>query len=88
MEDPALRASPPAEFCSEYFESIEKMRWVDTEQPLGGKRNIIIEAGYWQRKSRDSVRERPGLIGADAKFYSVTFPRSVMLARAVERNRK
>jgi hypothetical protein len=46
MEDPALRASPPAEFCSEYFESIEKMRWVDTEQPLGGKPNIIIDAGY------------------------------------------
>jgi hypothetical protein len=44
MDDPALRAWRPAEFCSEYFESSEKMLGVDAEQQLGGKRDIIIDA--------------------------------------------
>ncbi len=80
--------NPPEELYAEYFESIENMIWTDAGHQLRAGRNIIIDSGFWSRKSRDVVRDHLDRIGADAKFYFVTCPRSVMLARALARNRK
>ena len=88
MDDPTPRVQPPEEFFAEYAESIENRIWADAEQQLRAEHDVIVDAGFWSRKSRDVVRDRLDRIGAEAKVYFVTCPRSVMLARALERNRK
>lgn len=79
--------NPPEALFAEFFSSIEGMIWTEVEQQLRDGRDVIIDAGFWSRKSRDVARTRVKEIGANAKFYFVACPKPVMLDRALDRSR-
>lgn len=79
--------NPPAARYAEYFKSVEDLIWNEIEQQLRASRDVIIDAGFWSRRSRDRARRRINEIGANARLYFVTCPESVMLKRVLERSR-
>ena len=78
--------NPPESRFEEYFVNVENLVWNEAERMLKAGRDVIVDAGFWTRESRDIARGRIAGVGAVAKFYSIICPRDVMLARTLKRS--
>ncbi len=56
--------NPPQESFAEYGKAIERVIWAEAEQKLLAGLDIIVDAGFWLRESRELVRGRLDRIGA------------------------
>ena len=79
--------NPPEEHYGEYFAQVENLIWDEATLAVRAGTNIILDFGFWTRKSRNLARNRVLSIGATAKFYEILCPQQIMRARALERSK-
>jgi predicted kinase len=79
--------NPPEEHFSGYMAQVMNLIWDEAALAVRAGTDVILDFGFWTRESRDLARERTRSIGAAAKFYSVSCPRHIMRARALERSK-
>lgn len=79
--------NPPEKHFSEYLVQVENLIWDEATREIRAGSDVILDFGFWTRKSRDVARKRVCSIGAVAKFYKIFCPTHIMRARALERSK-
>ena len=79
--------NPPADQFDEMSERIHKLIWALTKKLVDHEVEVILDHGFWTRKSRDHARKRVETMGAIPRFYRMICPDSVADARVLERSR-
>jgi predicted kinase len=78
--------NPPLEHFAEYYKQVEELIWVYASRLLELNQDVILDAGFWSRRSRDDARARARAIGAETRLYFLDAPESVLLERVRKRN--
>ncbi|MBV6628165.1 MAG: ATP-binding protein [Rivularia sp. (in: Bacteria)] len=78
--------NPDEERFSDYYNRISDLIWNLTMQLLGLDRDVILDFGFWSRKSRDEARYKAKIANAEVKFYFVTCSEEVIRKRVAKRN--
>ncbi|MBE9157055.1 AAA family ATPase [Nodosilinea sp. LEGE 06152] len=76
--------SPESEFEERYIRTADLI-WNIATRVLELDQDVILDFGFWSRKSRDDARERLSRAGAGFTLYYVTCADEVMEARALSR---
>lgn len=78
--------NPPLEHFADYYSRVEKLIWVYATRLLELKQEVILDAGFWSRRSRDEARAKTKALGAEIKLYFLDVPEAIMLERTRKRN--
>ncbi|WP_414624103.1 AAA family ATPase [Calothrix sp. CCY 0018] len=78
--------NPDEEKFPDYYERISDLIWNLTMQLLRLDRDVILDFGFWSRKSRDEARCKAKIANAQVKLYFVTCSEVVMRKRVAIRN--
>ena len=78
--------NPDEEKFPDYYERISDLIWNLTMQLLRLDRDVILDFGFWSRKSRDEARYKAKIANAEVKLYFVTCSEVVMRNRVAKRN--
>jgi predicted kinase len=77
---------PEASRFSDYYARVESLIWKMAEDVLRVERDVILDSGFWSRRTRDLARDRILSFGATPKFYALSCPEAMMRARTLERS--
>ncbi len=78
--------NPEEEKFSDYYNRISDLIWNLTMQLLPLNQDVILDFGFWSRKSRDDARNKAEIANAEVKLYFVTCSEEVMRKRVAKRN--
>lgn len=78
--------NPEEQKFSDYYNRISDLIWNLTIQLLGLNQDVILDFGFWSRKSRDEARYKAKGANAQVKLYYVTCSEEVMRNRVAKRN--
>jgi predicted kinase len=78
--------NPPLEKFAEYYNRVHELIWTYAMRLLELKQDVILDAGFWSRSSRDEARAKAKVLGAATKLYFLDISESVMLERTRKRN--
>ena len=82
----ALYGQDPTESDFEqYYNRTADLIWNVATRSLELGQDVILDFGFWSRKSRDDARARLSKVEAEFVFYNVTCADEVMKARALSR---
>ena len=76
---------PPENKFEKYYNRTAGLIWNVATRALESGQDVILDFGFWSRKSRDDARERLSRVNAELVFYNVTCADEVMEARALNR---
>jgi predicted kinase len=79
---------PPADRFAIYAERIQSL--IDEQWPrvLAAGVDVVLDFGFWSRRSRDEARARVSSCGAESRLYWVACDRAIALARCRARNQQ
>ena len=78
--------NPEEDKFSDYYKRISDLIWNLTTQLLGLNQDVILDFGFWSRKSRDDARYKAKIANAQVKLYFVTCSEEVMRKRVANRS--
>ena len=79
--------NPPENLFATYFARVESVIWNITLQLLTRQQDVILDAGFWTRVSRDEARAKAHGVNADVVLYYVCAQEAVMKARVLQRSK-
>lgn len=79
--------NPPADKFDEMSERVNNLIWALTKKLVDRDVEVILDHGFWTRKSRDNARKRVRAMGATPRFYRMICPDSVADARVLKRSK-
>ncbi|MBP6506299.1 MAG: ATP-binding protein [Opitutaceae bacterium] len=79
--------NPPAEHFADYHDRVLSLIWKMAAEFISHDIDVILDHGFWTRKSRDAARAQTQAIGATPKFYRLVCPDPVADARVLERSK-
>jgi predicted kinase len=59
--------------------------WEHASRVLSTGTDVVLDAGFWTRSSRDDARERASTLGVKLKFYALVCPAHVARERTLRR---
>ena len=77
---------PPRDLFTERYQRIDELIWTLAQQATAQGVDVILDFGFWTRKSRDSARRRVKEIGAQPQVHAVVCDIEVMRQRTKERS--
>lgn len=77
--------NPPSDKFAEYHSRTTNLIWNVAIRTLMLGQDVILDFGFWSRKSRDDARKRLRSIGAEAILYCVTCTNETMKTRVLNR---
>lgn len=78
--------NPNEQQYSDYYERISTLIWELTIKLLQLNQDVILDFGFWSRKSRDEARNKAKINNAEVKLYFVNCSEEVMRKRVAKRN--
>jgi predicted kinase len=79
--------NPPREHFADYYSKVQDLIWVYAIRLLELKQDVILDAGFWSRISRDEARAKAKALGTATKLYFLDVPEKVMQERVRQRNK-
>ncbi len=79
--------NPPADKFPEFYDRITKLIWKLAGELVELSVPVILDFGFWNRRSRDEALEKVRDMGAQAHIYSMQCDREVMKKRCLDRTR-
>lgn len=80
--------NPPAAEFAKLFARVDALIWSCAERTLELGRDVILDYGFWTRRSRDEARGRIEALGLRFVLYSVEVPESLARKRVADRTRQ
>ena len=80
--------NPPAAEFAKLFARVDALIWSCAERTLELGRDVILDYGFWTRRSRDEARGRVEALGLGWILYSVEVPESLARKRVANRTRQ
>lgn len=77
---------PPVAQFAEYLERVFGLIWTVVEQLVQLDVDVVLDFGFWTRRSRDEARERARRLGASCVLYELRCSTEVARRRVLERN--
>jgi predicted kinase len=78
--------NPPLEYFADYHNRVHDLIWIYATRLLELKQDVILDAGFWSRVSRDEARAKAKALGATYKLYFLEEPEEVLKERVRKRN--
>jgi predicted kinase len=77
--------NPPKQEYGEYGKRIVSLIWDLSSDLIKRGKDVILNFGFWTRKSRDETRKRIKALGATTKLYHVTCADKTLKERVLTR---
>lgn len=77
--------NPPADKFEEYHSRTTSLIWNVAIRALTLGQDVVLDFGFWSRKSRDDARQRLHSIDAETILYCVTCTNETMKTRVLNR---
>jgi len=78
-------SNPPVERFAEYAERVAEVIWRAATRLAELGVDVVLDFGFWTRRSRDAARERARQLGADVRLYDVVCPEEERRRRVLAR---
>ncbi len=78
--------NPPLEYFAVYYGRVHGLIWLYAARLLELDQDVILDSGFWSRRSRDDARAKAKALGTETKLYFLDAPEAVMLGRTRKRN--
>lgn len=77
---------PPAAQFAEHLDRVFGLMWGVVEQLVEVDVDVVLDFGFWTRRSRDEAREKARRLGASCVLYEFRCSIEVARRRVLERN--
>ena len=82
----ALHGTQPSlEIFRREHAKIMMLIWEHASRVLSAGTDVVLDAGFWTRASRDDARERASTLNVKLKFYALVCPAQVARERVLRR---
>lgn len=80
--------NPPSNKFEDFYNRVSDLIWDQAKKNLKLGVNVIIDFGFWSRKSRDEARSIINNVGVKFKLYNITCSKDLMKERVLKRSEK
>lgn len=81
-------SNPPAAEFAELYDRVDALIWSCAERNLALGCDVILDCGFWTRRSRDQARDRIDALGLRCVLYSLEVPETLARKRVALRTQK
>ena len=78
-------SNPPVELFESMSHNVTQLIWPIATRILELRNDVILDFGFWTRRSRDDARTRTTSSGGVPKLYHIACPERIMRERVRER---
>jgi predicted kinase len=78
--------NPPLEKFADYYARVHELIWIYATRLLELEQDVILDFGFWSKRSRDEARAKAAALGAAYKLYFLDAPEDILRERVRQRN--